>query len=212
MSGRFVAPKLDDAILVEFALKPGAAPDAIAALRQLGQKLSVPPAGEEACHAAEEDRITAYLRGIRFQVSISAMRDIAMSVLSPVAAGDIEVSRLAALRFFWGASPTETPLYHYVVRTDVEPGGENELERWYDEEHLPALAAVPGVVLAQRLVSLDAGPRYYACYDLTSPDVLKSAPWQAARGTDWSGRVRSTFRQTRRVISQWLPEFAVSEQ
>lgn len=68
------------------------------------------------------------------------------------------------------------------------------------------LAAVPGVVLAQRLVSLDAGPRYYACYDVITPDVLQSREWLAVRDTDWSGRVRPTFRNTRRIVSRRLLE------
>lgn len=208
MSINFIAPRLDDAILVEFAVKPGALDDAACAIARLAENLKAPLAGEEACHSADEGRMTAYLRGIRFQISIGAVRDVTMSLLSPHADGAIEVSRLAALRWFPGASPDETPRYHYVVRTDVEPGAEAELERWYDEEHLPALAAVPGVILAQRLVSLDAGPRYYACYDLVSPDVLKSPAWLAVRGTDWSSRVRPTFRHTRRVISRWLPDCA----
>lgn len=74
---------------------------------------------------------------------------------------------------------------------------------------MPKLAAVPGVAMAQRLVSLDAGPKYYACYDLVSPDTLKSAPWLAARGTDWSERVRPTFRHTRRIVSRRLLELGL---
>ena len=122
--------------------------------------------------------------------------------LGPLADVEIEVSRLAAVRAYAGASPDATPRFHYVVRTDVEIGSEQELERWYDEEHMQALAAVPGVVRAERLVSLDASPRYYACYDLVSPDVRFSPEWLAVRETDWSGRVRPKFRDTRRIVSR----------
>lgn len=206
MFARFVPPNLDDSVLIEFGLKPDALSAAVPAICRITRDLSVSPAGGEACYAAEEGRMTAYLRGIRYQLGIGTIRDAVTGVLGPLAAGDIEVSRLAALRVFPGASPDEIARYHYVVRTDVEPGGEQELERWYDDEHMPALAAVPGVVLAQRLVSLDAGPRYYACYDLTTPDVLKHPAWLAARGTHWSSRVRPTFRHTRRIVSRWLTE------
>jgi hypothetical protein len=100
------------------------------------------------------------------------------------------------------ASAGEVAPYHYVVETDVEPGKEDDFNAWYDQEHLPGLAAVPGTVRAARYVDADANgsPRYYACYDLLSPATLESAPWLAVRGTPWSARVRPTFRNTRRTM------------
>lgn len=70
------------------------------------------------------------------------------------------------------------------------------------------LAALPGTVRARRLLSLDAKPRFYACYDLVSPAVLDSAEWLRARQTPWSQQVRPTFRNTRRVMSKRLRLFA----
>jgi hypothetical protein len=100
------------------------------------------------------------------------------------------------------ASAGEVAPYHYVVETDVEPGKEDDFNAWYDQEHLPGLAAVPGTVRAARYVDADAtaSPRSYACYDLLSPATLESAPWLAVRGTPWSARVRPTFRNTRRTM------------
>lgn len=101
--------------------------------------------------------------------------------------------------------------WHYVVETDVAPGCEDDFNAWYDREHLPGLAAVPGTVRAARYVDADeqASPRYHACYDLLSPATLESAPWLAVRGTPWSARVRPTFRNTRRTMfaraDAWSP-------
>jgi hypothetical protein len=52
---------------------------------------------------------------------------------------------------------------------------------WYDKEHAPALAAVPGVLSARRFCS--AGPnvtKYLALYHLTGPDIPDGAAWKAA--------------------------------
>lgn len=200
---------LQDAILVEFAPR-SAAPHALAqVLGRFASELGASTANLRAYQALSEPRLTAYLRGASAKAEVSEIRALARDRLRRLADGDIEVSRLSALRAYPGASAGESAGFHYVVRTDVAPGGERELERWYDEEHMPSLAAVPGAVMAQRLVSLDAPPRYYACYDLTTPDVLQSPPWLAVRGTDWSGRVRPTFRDTRRIMSRRLPEIGI---
>src|SRR5437870_3555475 len=37
-----------------------------------------------------------------------------------------------------------------VNAMNVEPAAEAEFNKWYDEEHIPALAAVPGVLCARR--------------------------------------------------------------
>ena len=127
------------------------------------------------------------------------LRD-AMHRLQPFAFGAIEMIRLKGVKRLAGASWGAPPACHYVVRTDVAPGWEEELQRWYDEEHLAGLAAVPGNVHAQRLLSLDQVPRFYACYDLVGPDVLRSPAWLAVRGSAWSSRVRPKFTNTRRTL------------
>jgi hypothetical protein len=92
----------------------------------------------------------------------------------------------------------------YVVETEVAPGWEGELARWYDEEHMPGLAAVEGCVRAQRFVSADAGPWSHACYDLVSADVVTSRAWLAVRASAWSDRVRPNFRNTQRRMFRSL--------
>jgi hypothetical protein len=112
--------------------------------------------------------------------------------------------RLAPIAEYRGASAGERAPYHYVVATDIESGWEEELNRWYRDEHMPGLAAVPGNVHCARLQSLDGAPRYHACYDLVSPAVLERREWLAVRHTEWSSRVRPHFRNTVRIMFRTL--------
>jgi hypothetical protein len=97
-----------------------------------------------------------------------------------------------------GASSGAASAYHYVVESDVLPAHEDGFNAWYDHEHLPGLAAVPGTVRAARYISAAGAPRYYACLD--SLDTLGSAAWLAVRATTWSSRVRPGFCNTRRTM------------
>ena len=110
------------------------------------------------------------------------------------------VSRLSLLMDLPGAAAgTEAP-YHYVVETDVMAECEADFNAWYDREHLPGLASVPGTVRARRFRNVDDHPRYHACYDLVRRETLGSPPWLAVRGTPWSDRVRPAFFNTRRTM------------
>jgi len=110
------------------------------------------------------------------------------------------VSRLLLLRDLAGASASEAALFHYIVETDVLPESEGDFNAWYDDEHLPGLAAVPGTARATRYRNTGGPPRYHACYDLVRPETLGSAQWLAVRGTPWSDRVRPAFRNTKRTM------------
>jgi len=120
--------------------------------------------------------------------------------LQPFALGTMETILLTGVTGLAGASWGAPPASHYVVRTDAAPGWAEELERWYDQEHLAGLAAVAGNVHAQRLLSLERPPRFYACYDLLGPEVLGSPAWLTVRGTAWSSRVRPNFTNTQRTL------------
>jgi hypothetical protein len=83
-----------------------------------------------------------------------------------------------------------------VASMNVEPAAEGEFNEWYNTEHLPQLAAVPGVLCARRYQSPEAQPerKYLALYHLTGPDVSRSAAWTKAADTEWSRRMRPHFR------------------
>ena len=102
------------------------------------------------------------------------------------------------------ASANEGARNFYVVETEVAPGWEAELTRWYDNEHMLGLASVPGCVRAQRYVNVDTQPWSHACYDLVSAKTTSSIAWLAVRQTEWSDRVRPQFRNTKRTMFRIL--------
>ncbi len=88
---------------------------------------------------------------------------------------------------------------------NVAPAAEDDFNRWYDEEHLHALSRVPGTLAARRYRSTaaDTGThRYVAIYHLESPDVARSAAWNAAVDTPWTARVRPHFRDRIRILTR----------
>lgn len=108
-----------------------------------------------------------------------------------------------------GASRTVAPVFHYVVEMDVEPAHEDDLNAWYDKEHMPGLAACPGTVRARRFKNPEGSPRYHSCYDLTRTETLGSPPWLAVRQTAWSDRIRPHFRNLKRTMFRRLFETAL---
>jgi hypothetical protein len=115
-------------------------------------------------------------------------------------ATDIAASRLSRVFDLPGASIGQSPKFHYVVETDPEAGWAEEIARWYDTEHMPGLARVPGCVRASRFLNHDHGPVSFACYDLVSAETLGSEPWLAVRNTEWSDRARPHFTNTLRTM------------
>jgi hypothetical protein len=63
-------------------------------------------------------------------------------------------------------------------------GVETAFNAWYDNEHVPALARVPGVLSARRFRNAAGGtPKYVALYHLASSGVVDSAEWKQASGS-----------------------------
>jgi len=63
-------------------------------------------------------------------------------------------------------------------------GVETAFNAWYDNEHVPALARVPGVLFACRFRNAATGGlKYVALYHLSSPAVVDSAEWKQASGS-----------------------------
>jgi hypothetical protein len=58
---------------------------------------------------------------------------------------------------------------------DIDPAGEEAMNRWYAEEHIPNLLQVPGYRTAVRFRSSQgAAQRYLTLYELVSPDYIRS--------------------------------------
>ncbi|HEY6355475.1 MAG TPA: hypothetical protein VIY30_13380, partial [Burkholderiaceae bacterium] len=72
-----------------------------------------------------------------------------------------------------------------LLLVGMTPGPEVEtaFNQWYDKEHVPALAKVPGVLCARRFRTGGTDPKYIALYHLTSPGVVDTPEWKDASGS-----------------------------
>lgn len=85
----------------------------------------------------------------------------------------------------------------------VAPEHEAEFNEWYDKEHIPALSAVPGTLLARRFRATGgSSPRYVAIYHLATPEVQESKAWQDAANTPWTNKMRPFFRDRLRLVGR----------
>ncbi|HEX2174007.1 MAG TPA: hypothetical protein VHL09_16355 [Dehalococcoidia bacterium] len=91
-----------------------------------------------------------------------------------------------------------------LVGLSVAPEHEEEFHAWYNTEHIPFLAKVPGVLRARRFAPVDGSNKYLAVYDLANPDVPLTQEWNAARNTPWSARQRPRLGFWLRVRSKAL--------
>ena len=107
-----------------------------------------------------------------------------------------------------GPGPTAAPAGaggFLLNAMNVAPEVEADFNAWYNEEHIPALAAVPGTLSARRFQSEgESGGthRYVAVYHLASPDVPRSAAWKAAANSAWTDRLRPHFRDHLRILTK----------
>ena len=103
----------------------------------------------------------------------------------------------------------------FMASMDVAPDKEDLFNEVYDQEHIPNLLAVPGVLAVTRVKSepfamsiggelkeMPAGsPRYTAIYELESSDVLASDAWaRAVEAGRWPTEVRPFTRNRRHTL------------
>lgn len=77
--------------------------------------------------------------------------------------------------------------YKMVVLTNAVEGADEEFNRWYDEQHLDDVLAIPGIVSAERFKV--AGPAdkwsYLTLYDVETDDLeAVGAELQKRAGTE----------------------------
>lgn len=104
----------------------------------------------------------------------------------------------------------------FTAAMDVDPDKEALFNEVYDQEHIPLITKVPGVISATR-VKLDAlrmsmggetrvmdpqgAPRYAAIYELESPEVLVSPGFaKAVDSGRWPTHVRPYTRNRRHTL------------
>ena len=95
--------------------------------------------------------------------------------------------------------------YRITMQIEVKPELEEDLNRWYREEHIPLLAKVPGwrrsrrYVLrevgpakgydAQKMVERGRPPKYLAVHDWESPASFQTPEFKHATTTPWRMRL-----------------------
>jgi hypothetical protein len=95
--------------------------------------------------------------------------------------------------------------YLLVVQMDIPSELESEFNRIYDQDHIPKIMNVAGVLGVKRyaLEESDANgvAKYIALYRITSPAVAKSQEWRAAADLgEWMPKIRPhTFNRTRSI-------------
>lgn len=89
---------------------------------------------------------------------------------------------------------------------DVDPAGEDEVNRWYPRQHLPERLSVPGFLRGRRYEATDRGPRYFTLYETADAGVLASQAYieRLNNPTDWSRRALPSFRRMMRGIYRML--------
>jgi len=102
-----------------------------------------------------------------------------------------------------GAAAGEKSRALLTVGLEPEQGFEDEYNAWYEDEHIPYILKVPGVLRVRRFRALEGAPSYLTLWDLVSPEVRQSAAFQEAAETPWTRRMREHCN--RRITAIYRP-------
>ena len=119
--------------------------------------------------------------------------DLSLPIVQDVAAADASAWWHLEQVFPGNAASPDGAGAIAFTATDIAPEVEEEFNAWYSSEHMPRLAATPGVLRARRFRAIRAASRYVAVYHLESPDAYHCQQWQSANETPWTRRMRSRF-------------------
>lgn len=102
--------------------------------------------------------------------------------------------------------------YVFVVGHEVPRNRHQEFNAWYNTEHVPAVATVPGILTGRRfklsrevppLTSKGGSlPTYLIIYDLESPAALEGEAFRKVSVSPWSTWVRSWFTRKMCMLYQ----------
>ena len=95
---------------------------------------------------------------------------------------------------------------HIIIinRIDIKPEMEEEFNRWYDEEHIPNLLKVPGVLWAKRGRNTGDGLKFIAVYEHENINVQHSDAYKEAVSTEWSRKLKPHRLKTEREVYELL--------
>ena len=75
-----------------------------------------------------------------------------------------------------------------MVWADVPAEKEDDFNNWYNQEHIPELVGLPGVLNAARYEAIRGGPKHLACYELEDSTVVESDAFKNRPRSDWANR------------------------
>ena len=98
-----------------------------------------------------------------------------------------------------------------LIMVDVSADKDEEFNRWYNEEHLGVILALPGFLNAARYKAVLGGPKYLACYELESAAALGTPEFahQRANRTEWAQKIGTKAIGTNVVVNLYQQIFPV---
>jgi hypothetical protein len=90
----------------------------------------------------------------------------------------------------------------HIVRIDIDAEHEAAFNTWYEDTHFPELLACPGWLSARRFVSIGAGPRYAAMYEVAGQWAFETPQFMKVKGF---GPFEPFVRNFTRIQLQPLP-------
>lgn len=125
------------------------------------------------------------------------------------------------LKVSFGPRPRVEPPYVYTVRSNPPAEAEEEIVRWYQEEHFPRLCALEPVLRARlfrraeeisdlkteetEMQGKQEGQQaFLAFFEMSSPDLIGGDAWkEAAAGTERSAEMLKNLSDPVREIWWW---------
>ena len=87
-----------------------------------------------------------------------------------------------------------------IIAMNVIPEAEVEFNAWYDEEHIPLLRTVPGMLCARRFKTVSGSRKYIAIYHLSDRKAQVSEAWTKAITTPWQMKMKPMTSDRLRIV------------
>ena len=111
------------------------------------------------------------------------------------------ICRFEAEQLLPGNAPAPARAGGFLLSAmNVEAAVESEFNEWYESEHIPRLAQVPGCLAARRFRVTSGTQRYLALYHVTQPEVIASKSWTVAALTPWTRKIQPHLSDRLRLV------------
>ena len=106
-----------------------------------------------------------------------------------------------------GESPAGGAPYALLVRLETDDAHDPELNEWYEQEHLKAIAGVPGCLSARRYrmtAGSEGSVKYLMIYEAKDRESIRNNAWMKAANTEWTLHMRPFFRNRKDNLVQLI--------